>query len=127
MRKESKKITWEIALKEKMTESMVLELTEQAYIFSFPLVLMDITKAVSTNTVKPEDSRAPVNQFLHVYKLVTADFRQIVTPNVNTLYSQLFSDLKDDALVTRKPAVRRIGLQKRPVGEADRVKSKNRL
>lgn len=40
-------------------------LIERAFIFSFPLVLMDITKEVSTNTVKPVKSKSPVNQFLH--------------------------------------------------------------
>ena len=41
----------------KMEKDMKIEreksLIEQAFIFSFPLVLMDITKEVSTNTVKP--------------------------------------------------------------------------
>ena len=78
-------------------------LIEQAFIFSFPLVLMDITKEVSTNTVEPGRSKAPVNRFLHAKSLATSEFRQVVTPNVDTLYSQVFFDLKDDALVIKKP------------------------
>ena len=78
-------------------------LIERAFIFSFPLVLMDITKEVSTNTVKPVKSKSPVNQFLHAKDLATSEFRQVVTPNVDTLYSQIFFELKDDALVIKKP------------------------
>ena len=78
-------------------------LIERAFIFSFPLVLMDITKDVSTNTIEPAKSKSPVNQFLHAKDLATSEFRQVVTPNVDTLYSQIFFDLKDDALVIKKP------------------------
>ena len=78
-------------------------LIERAFIFSFPLVLMDITKDVSTNTIEPAKSKSPINQFLHAKDLATSEFRQVVTPNVDTLYSQIFFDLKDDALVIKKP------------------------
>lgn len=78
-------------------------LIERAFIFSFPLVLMDITKDVSTNTIEPVKSKSPINQFLHAKDLATSEFRQVVTPNVDTLYSQIFFDLKDDALVIKKP------------------------
>ena len=88
---------------EEMKTDMNKALIEQAFIFSFPLVLMDITKEVSTNTVEPGRSKAPVNRFLHAKSLATSEFRQVVTPNVDTLYSQVFFDLKDDALVIKKP------------------------
>lgn len=58
--------------------------------FSFPLVLMDITKEVSTNATEPTKSKAHVNQFFHAKTLATSEFRQVVTPNVDTLYSQVF-------------------------------------
>ena len=64
---------------------------------------MDITKEVSTNATEPTKSKAHVNQFFHAKTLATSEFRQVVTPNVDTLYSQVFFDLKDDALVIRKP------------------------
>lgn len=82
----------------------IWETLREAYIFSFPLIIMDSTKIVGTNTVKPTDSKAPVNQFLHAKTLATAKFRQVVTPNVDTVYSQIFIDLSNDALVIHKPA-----------------------
>lgn len=76
---------------------------KEAYIFSFPLIIMDTTKKAGTNTVKPTDKKAPVNQFLHAKTLATAKFREVVTPNVDTVYSQLFIDLSQDAVVIHKP------------------------
>ncbi|MBQ9564000.1 MAG: DUF1254 domain-containing protein [Synergistaceae bacterium] len=85
----------------------VWETVKEAYVFSFPLVLMDATKTVGTNTVEATANKAPVNQFLHAKTLATAKFRQVVTPNVDTLYSQLFLDLSQDAVVIHKPAADR--------------------
>lgn len=80
---------------------------KEAYVFSFPLVLMDVSKTVGTNTVEATEKKAPENQFLHAKTLATAAFRQVVTPNVDTLYSQLFLNLSDDAVVIHKPAADR--------------------
>ena len=59
------------------------ELLEQAYLYAFPLVLMDATRKVSTNTETPNDTRAPINQFIHAKKLADAASRAVVTPNVD--------------------------------------------
>ena len=83
------------------------KMIRQAYIFSFPLMLMDTTKTVSTNTVEPTNGKAPVNQWMHAKTLAGAKFRQVVTPNVDTLYSQVFFDLSKEPLVLHKPAVDR--------------------
>lgn len=82
-------------------------LVRQAYIFSFPLVLMSETLAVGTNTEEAVNGKAPVNQVSHARGLANAAFRQVVTPNVDTLYSQIFYDLSEDAVVIQKPAVER--------------------
>lgn len=82
-------------------------LVREAYIYSFPLVLMDATLKVGTNTEEPVNGKAPVNQAGQAQKLATAKFRQVVTPNVDTLYTQIFYDLNQDALVIKKPAVDR--------------------
>ena len=68
---------------------------------------MDAMKKAGTNTVKPTDKKAPVNQFLHAKTMATAKFREVVTPNVDTVYSQLFIDLLRDAVVIHKPASNR--------------------
>ena len=62
----------------------------KAYTFSFPLMIMDATVRVCTNTVEPGGTgKAPANRWMHAQELATASFRQVVTPNVDTIYSQI--------------------------------------
>ena len=90
-----------------MSETNNWNMIRDAYIFSLPLVLMNETLLVGTNTEAPTLGKAPINQIGHSRKLATAAFRQVVTPNVDTLYSQIFFDLSSDALVLHKPAADR--------------------
>ncbi len=80
----------------------------KAYIYSFPLMIMDATMRACTNTAEPDcPGKAPANRWMHAKELANASFRQVVTPNVDTIYSQVFLDLSKDALVLHKPAVSR--------------------
>lgn len=90
-----------------MSTEDVWTLIRKAYVFSLPLVMMDNTRIISTNVAEPEEGKAPINQMSHARKLADASFDQVVTPNVDTLYSQVFFDLSEDALVIHKPAADR--------------------
>lgn len=81
----------------------IWEKVKDAYIFSYPLVLMDATMKEHTNTVVPTSEQAPINQFQHDDQLKNADWRNVVSPNVDTLYSQAFLDLNSTVLVFVKP------------------------
>ncbi|MBP9007355.1 MAG: DUF1254 domain-containing protein [Methanospirillum sp.] len=85
----------------------IWETVKDAYIFCYPLVLMDATMREHTNTVEPTNEKAPANQFQHDDQLKNADWRNVVSPNVDTLYSQAFLDLNSTALVFVKPKVDR--------------------
>ena len=56
-------------------------------------MLVDATKTVSTNTKTASASRAPVNQFIHARKLLDASSRTVVSPNVDTIYTQAWLDV----------------------------------
>ncbi len=77
----------------------VWELVSDAYIYAFPLVLTDATKTMSTNTDGSVTGRAPANQINHAKKLADASFRTVVTPNVDTLYSQAWLDIGAEPMV----------------------------
>ena len=79
------------------------ELLEQAYLYAFPLVLMDATRKVSTNTETPNSTRAPINQFIHAEKLADAASRAVVTPNVDTIYTQAFLDVGSEPMLYGVP------------------------
>ena len=55
---------------------------EQAYLYAFPLVLMDATRKVSTNTEAPNSTRAPINQFCHAEKLADAHGLCKINPDI---------------------------------------------
>jgi hypothetical protein len=88
-------------------ESDTWNIVRDAYVFTFPLVIMDATAQTSTNTVEATNKQAPVNQLIHSERLANAESKSVVTPNVDTLYSQAFFDLSGDAIVFRKPAADR--------------------
>ena len=79
------------------------DLLEQAYLYAFPLVLMDATRKVSTNTETPNSTRAPINQFIHAEKLADAASRAVVTPNVDTIYTQAFLDVGAEPMLYGVP------------------------
>ncbi len=81
----------------------ILGLLNQAYIYSFPLVLMDVTKEKTTNTEVATYTQAPINQFVHVPAFADANAKDIVLPNVDTLYSQAFLDLSESPVIMEMP------------------------
>lgn len=64
-----------------------------AYVFAFPLVIMDATMKNMTNVTKPKDTSAPMGMIGHSSTMANADSRFVVTPNVDTLYSIACIDL----------------------------------
>ncbi len=84
-------------------EKAALESGVEAVVYGLPLVIMDITKAKSTNVVKPEGFAAPINQFVNVRTFPDASFKDVVRPNVDTLYSSAFLDLSAEPIVLSVP------------------------
>lgn len=80
---------------------------QNAYTFLYPLVLMDATCMTSTNTIKTNDKKAPINQLLHTRKLMTAQDKAVVTPNVDTIYTQAWLDLSTGPWVLTVPSTDR--------------------
>ena len=81
----------------------VWECLEDAYVYAFPLVLMDATRIFATNTEKVITGKAPENQLMHGAALADAQFRSVVTPNVDTIYSQVWYDLSEEPMVYELP------------------------
>ena len=74
-----------------------------AYIFGYPLVLMDVTRAVQTAVAKPDGLRAPTNTFAHVRAFPDAAVTDVVKPNADTLYSIAWLDLTEEPMVLAVP------------------------
>jgi hypothetical protein len=75
-----------------------------AYIYGYPLVLMDVTRAKLTNVSDPQGTgAAPINQFGHIKTFPDATFTDVVSPNADTLYSQSWLDLSKEPVVLSVP------------------------
>ncbi|GAA4390921.1 DUF1254 domain-containing protein [Tsukamurella soli] len=67
-----------------------------AYVFGYPLVLMDATRAAA----------APANTLLRYTTTPSPDDKIVVTPNVDTLYCQTWLDLSHEPQVIQIPDVK---------------------
>ena len=71
-----------------------------AYLYFYPLLSMDLTRLQSTN-IEPgkEFGRGPMNMFVNVPEFPPADFKTVVRPNFDTLYSIAWLDLTKEPVV----------------------------
>lgn len=84
-------------------EKQALEAGVEAVVYGLPLVIMDITRAKTTNVSSPGEFSAPVNQFVHVRAFPDASFKDVVRANVDTLYSSAWLDLSKEPIVLSVP------------------------
>lgn len=77
-------------------------LAGEAFTYFYPLVTMDVTRAQLTDDSRRIGHGTP-NTFVHVAEFPTADFREVVRPNFDTLYSSAWLDLTDGPLVIHIP------------------------
>jgi hypothetical protein len=84
-------------------EQRIFEIGVQAYIYAYPMVLMELTRRISTNVSAPAGALAPMNQFAHLRTFPDHTFREVVRPNVDTLYSIVWFDVAKEPLVLSVP------------------------
>ncbi|HEY5805293.1 MAG TPA: DUF1254 domain-containing protein [Lysobacter sp.] len=81
-----------------------VDLVADAYLFGYPLVLTDVTRAVSSNVADATGpQRAPINQFNHKRAFPDYTFTDVVSPNADTLYSVAWLDLSKEPMVLSVP------------------------
>jgi len=75
-----------------------------AYVYLYPLVMMDITRRQATNIEAGKRfGRGPMNMFVSVPEYPPADFRDVVRSNFDTLYSIAWLDLTQEPMVVSAP------------------------
>jgi len=87
-----------------VSEQEAREIATEAYIYFYPLVTMDLTRKQLTN-VEPGKVpfKGPMNTFVNVAEYPPADFKGVVRPNFDTLYSSSFVDLTKEPVVISVP------------------------
>jgi hypothetical protein len=84
-------------------EDFAFEVGTEAYVYAFPMMMMEMTRRVSTNVESPIGVFAPMNQFAHLRGFPDHTFREVVRPNVDTLYSIVWFDVSEEPLVLSIP------------------------
>ena len=74
----------------------VRAIARDAYVFGYPLVLMEVTKRIATAASSP-------GQFVHMLSGPTPVFRLVVAPNGDTRYSSAWVDLSTEPQVLHVP------------------------
>jgi hypothetical protein len=92
-----------------VSQQEAYEIAKDAYVYAYPLMLTDAFVRQGTNYAEPTRivTQAPYNQFSHARAFPPADFRAVVRPNVDTLYSSAQLDLGPEPIVLSVPATDR--------------------
>jgi hypothetical protein len=82
------------------------EIAIEAYAYLYPLMLMERTRLQMTNVeaVGEGAGRGPVDAFTHLREFPPGDFRDVVKPNFDTLYSLAWLDLREEPRIISVPA-----------------------
>src|SRR5262245_59047532 len=79
-------------------------IAQEAFIYLYPLVTMDVSRRQLTNIEAGKMvGRGPMNTFTHVREFPDANFRDVVRPNFDTLYSSGWLDLTKEPIVISAP------------------------
>lgn len=74
-----------------------------AYIYAYPMVLMELTRRQATGVQSPIEGRAPINQFGHRSTFPDAKNVSMAWPSADALYSSLWYDVRREPLIIRIP------------------------
>jgi hypothetical protein len=87
-----------------ITEQEAHAIGVDAYLYFYPLITMDLTRKQSTS-IEPgkEIGKGPMNMFVSVPTYPPADFKGVVRPNFDTLYSIAWLDLTKEPMIVSAP------------------------
>jgi hypothetical protein len=97
-------LSWVQPARTAVTEEEARTIAVEAYVYLYPLVTMDVTRRQFTN-LEPgkEIGKSPMNMFVNVSEYPPANFKGVVRPNFDTLYSIAWLDLTKEPLVVSVP------------------------
>jgi hypothetical protein len=79
------------------------QISYDATVYGFPLVIMDLTRQVFTAVPGPTADGSPVNQFGNKKTFPDATFINVVNPNADTLYSSAWIDTAKEPVIISLP------------------------
>lgn len=92
--------------RQELTEEEARALGVEAYVYGYPLLVMDSLRRVTTNVAGPRGTLAPMGQFAHHRAFPGAsEGSSIAGASLDTLYSLAWLDLSQGPFLLRLPAV----------------------
>lgn len=87
-----------------LTEREAYEIGVEAFVYFYPLISMDVTRRLAVNVPAGlKQGFGPPNAFHHFRAYPTADFKDVVRPNFDTLYSSAWLDLTSEPVIVSAP------------------------
>lgn len=86
-----------------LTADEAQAIAEDAYIYGYSLISVEMSRRVITNVEKPEAKRAPMGQFANLREYPDASYRDVTAPNADTLYSNAFIDVSEEPWLVSWP------------------------
>jgi hypothetical protein len=86
-----------------LTADQAAAIGVDAYLYFYPLILMDLTRKQSINGTRTEFGQGPMNTFASVPAYPPADFKGVVRSNFDTLYSIAWLDLTQEPQIVSAP------------------------
>ena len=80
-----------------------LAIADDAYVYGYPLVTMDMTRKQLTNVAVPDDSHAPMGQLLKLRTYPAVDNHTVTAPNADTLYTTAWFDVSREPWILTVP------------------------
>src|SRR6516165_4626381 len=95
-------------VKEDIREEVAYLLGMEAYVYGYPLVMMDVTREVLTAAPAPntEGTAAPINQLAKMPHYVDPTFKNVVRISLNSLWTTGWVDLANEPIVLSVPEVK---------------------
>lgn len=89
---------------QQVNEREAYEIGIEAYHYLYPLIVMGITRKVTTNYESgSKPGMGPMNEFHHMRAFPPANFREVVRPNFDTLYSVAWLDVSQEPQIASAP------------------------
>ena len=88
---------------EKVKEEAAYLVGMEEYVYGYPLVMMDVTREVTTAATTSGEYSAPINQFARIRTYVSPDYKNVVRISVNSLWSFGFVDLDVEPAIVSLP------------------------
>jgi len=90
---------------EKAGSEETVSVATEAYIYGFPLLIMDMTRKQTTNVDSAGPTRAPMGQLIRMRSYPTAEYRDVPGANTDTLYTMVWLDVSKEPWIFSIPAM----------------------